>query len=277
MTDFFHHTSDTFNSDFSTAIYNSTSSSTNSQHFHKNFEIIAVCKGELHCSVGDRKYTLSEGQAIFICPFQLHGFSLGAASEIRRITFHEHLILTVYRSLENRVPKNPVFYLSPDLFEFTMTRLSAFWGNESVTLSRITPYETRVQIKGILYLLCGEFLQSTELTELNRSSKIAIAVVEYISKNFQKNISLSEVAKQQGYNTQYISRVFNSTMGSSFKKMLNQFRLEHAYAMLQDTDLSISHICFESGFQSIRSFNQECKNAFGKTPKELRQSRTSSL
>ena len=47
--------------------------------------------------------------------------------------------------------------------------------------------------------------------------------------------------------------------------------IEHAYALLQDTDMSISEICFESGFQSIRSFNQVCRETYGMSPKELKR------
>ena len=274
MPNFLHNAHDTFNSDFSSSVYKSNSLSSFSQHFHKNFEIIFVTQGNCVCTLNNQQYTLSKGQAIFICPFQIHNFSLGTDSEIRRITFHQHLILTVSQTLNGRVPKNPVFCISKELLDLTLQKIHTFWGNENVSLSRIAPYERRIYIKGLLYMICGEFLDQAVLTEITHSNKIAIDVVQYISENFQKNISLSEIAKEKGYNPQYISRTFNTTMGLSFKKILNQFRLEHAYAMLQDTDMPISYICFESGFQSIRSFNQECKDTFGKTPKELRISRT---
>lgn len=277
MQTFSHNLSDSFNCDFSSSVYKSSTLSPFPHHFHKNFELIMVSKGECICTLNGRRYLLTAGQAMFVCPFQTHSFSLGEHSEVRRITFHHHLILTVFQSINGKIPKDPVFIISNDLLDLTFKKINSFWGYETVSFPRIAPYETRIQIKGLLYLLCGEFLQTAELIQPNNSGKIAFDMVDYISKNFQKNITLSELARQYGYNSQYVSRVFNNTLGISFKKMLNMFRLEYAFAMLQDTDLPISHICFESGFQSIRSFNQECKNVFGKTPKELRLVRSNAL
>ena len=95
----------------------------------------------------------------------------------------------------------------------------------------------------------------------------------YIAENFKSNISLKEIAKEKGYNYQYLSRTFNRYMNMNFKKMLNFYRIHQAFAMLQDTDLPISRIAFECGFKSIRSFNQVCRDVFDKKPTELRSMR----
>ena len=47
--------------------------------------------------------------------------------------------------------------------------------------------------------------------------------------------------------------------------------MNHAYAILQDTSLPINQIAYESGFKSIRNFNQVCHEMFGKSPKEVRK------
>ena len=129
-----------------------------------------------------------------------------------------------------------------------------------------------MQTKGILYMLGGEFLANTELISAPESNTLITDIVQHISENFKSNITLKDIAQKRGYNYQYVSRVFNHTMKVNFKKITNRFRLEYALHLLQDTNESISTICFESGFQSIRSFNQICKEECGKTPKELRQS-----
>ena len=42
---------------------------------------------------------------------------------------------------------------------------------------------------------------------------------------------------------------------------------------LEETDMTISQIAFESGFQSIRSLNAVCLEMYGKSPKLLREER----
>ena len=266
----YHQTENTFRSEFSTRIYRGKRDF-ELMHFHKNFEIILVIKGECLCMLGDREYRLTEGGAIFMCPFQIHGFTLGEDSVVRRITFHEHLILTLSQALDGMRPKVPAFSLSNLLKEFCLNKMDAFFDDDSGMIGRISPREVRMQVKGCLYLLGGEFISKAELIPTPAADTVTMAVAQYIAENFKSDITLNDVAKERGYNYQYLSRIFNKVMGMNFKRMLNLYRLEHAYALLQDTDKTVSEICFESGFQSIRSFNQVCKEVYGKTPKELKK------
>ena len=86
-----------------------------------------------------------------------------------------------------------------------------------------------------------------------------------------------DVAQKYGYNYQYLSRTFNKTFKTNFKKMLNYYRLEQAIAFLDETDMSISQIAFESGFQSIRSLNAVCLETYGKSPSEVKKERKERL
>ena len=266
----YHQSENTFRSEFSSRVY-SGEDEFEPLHFHKNFEMIIVISGRCRCMLGGKEYDAREGEAIFICPFQIHGFTLEKDSVVRRITFHEHLILTLSQTLDGRRPQCPVFLLSDSLRRFCLDRLESLFGKESGMCQRINPSDLRMQVKGFLYMLGGEFVAKAELCATPTSDTVTMAVAQYISENFRSNVTLQDVAREKGYNYQYLSRIFNRVMGMSFKKMLNLYRLENAYALLQDTDKSISEICFESGFQSIRSFNQVCRETYGMSPKELKR------
>ena len=43
------------------------------------------------------------------------------------------------------------------------------------------------------------------------------------------NISLKDIAKEKGYNSQYLSRTFNRHMHMNFKKMLNFYRIHQRF------------------------------------------------
>lgn len=266
----YHQLENTFGSEFSTYVYKGESNEFETPHFHKNFELLAVIEGTCTCALGTKEYVLHKGELIFIFPFQIHSFIPDTSASVRRVTFHEHLILTLAHSVEGRCPECPVFRVSDELFEFFNERFELLFGNDGRLYARIQPIDARMQTKGCLYMIGGEFFKTTELIPTPSADAVVMAVAEYISENFKRDISLSDVAKDKGYNYQYLSRIFNRVIGINFKKMLNQYRLEYAFARLQDTKLPISTICFESGFQSIRAFNQVCKDSFGKTPKELR-------
>ena len=263
-----HQISDTVGSEFSTVMHKMCKVP---PHFHRNFELIVVIEGSCTCSVNSDHYTLQKGNAAFICPWQVHEFEVGENSTVRRLTFHEHLIITIFKYLEWRVPRSPVFALSDDILQMVALRFDEFYGEDSGSISRIEPFHKRMAVKGLLYVVGSEFLDTAELIPKTKSDAIAMEITEYISKNFKNDISLHDIAREKGYNYQYLSRIFNNYTSMNFKKMLNQYRIQQAFAMAQDTDLPFSHICFECGFQSLRSFNQVCKDTFGKTPKELRK------
>ena len=96
-----------------------------------------------------------------------------------------------------------------------------------------------------------------------------VQILEYVSQNFQEDISLQSIARALGYNYQYLSKIFNRTMNINFKTLVNHYRFEYArQQLLNNPEKSISEIAFESGFQSIRSFNRIYREISGSTPNQ---------
>ena len=243
------------------------------RQFHKNYELITPLEGNCVCTVNEHRYRLSPGECILLFPFQPHELVLAPDASAQRIIFNDHLILTVAQSVEGMIPRDPVFRPKEEVLAFGLKMLFDTFGENSLPISRIAPFEDRMRIKGLLYMLLGDFLASTTLITAPKVDMAAMDVALYIAENFQNNISLKDIAKEKGYNYQYLSRTFNRHMHVNFKKMLNFYRIHQAFAMLQDTDLPISRIAFECGFKSIRSFNQVCHDVFDKKPTEIRNMR----
>ena len=243
------------------------------RQFHKNYELITPLEGRCTCTVNEHRYELSVGECIFLFPFQVLELELAPNSSAKRIIFNDHLILTVIQSIEGMIAKNPVFRPNESILGFGLKLIFDTFGEDSGPIFRIAPFEDRMRIKGLLYMLAGEFLDSATLITAPKTDAVAMDTALYIAENFKNNISLKEIAKEKGYNYQYLSRTFNRYMNMNFKKMLNFYRIHQAFAMLQDTDLPISRIAFECGFKSIRSFNQVCHDVFNKRPTEIRSMR----
>ncbi len=243
------------------------------RQFHKNYEFVTPLEGKCVCTVNEHRYELSVGECILLFPFQTHVLELAPNTSVQRIIFNDHLVLTVAQSIEGMISKNPVFRPKETVLDFGLKFLFETFGENSGPIFRIAPYEDRIRIKGLLYLLLGDFLDSATLITAPKTDIAAMDVALYITENYQNNISLKEIAKEKGYNYQYLSRTFNRHMNMNFKKMLNFYRIHQAFAMLQDTDFPVSRIAFECGFKSIRSFNQVCHDVFKLKPTEIRSMR----
>lgn len=247
-----------------------TSCHSHSPHFHKNFEILLVIRGECRCEIGNEIIQLHEGEAAFIVPFQIHAFCVSPNSEVRRVTLHDHLIWSLASALDEKKPATARFSPSPLVQSFFLQQLCALFGTEPVQIRRI-PAEQRMMVKGCLYIIGNEFLNQAKLVPLRSADAVMIDVVQYISEHFKNDISLRDITTEKGYSYHYLSRTFNKIFGLGFKTMLNQYRIEYAHFLLQDTHLSVAEIAFESGFQSIRSLDHVCKQTYGRTPSEMRR------
>ena len=127
-------------------------------------------------------------------------------------------------------------------------------------------------LKACLYAVCDAFLHEVEFSENQGNKKTNISlIVQYISENHTKNITLKDIAKLLGYDYNYVSRFFHSTFNMSFTNFLNIYRLETAIKLLEETNKKITDIALESGFQSVRSFNNSFRLKFGISPSEYKR------
>ncbi len=243
-----------------------------SPHFHKNYELLVAVRGSFDCFSDNRPFVLQEGEAILIQPFQIHGLHVHEGSLVWCSTFSSRFFKGIASVLEGKRAKHPVFRPDPLVKDFFLDRIERYIGRrKELTAEQVSPLQENV-FKSCVYAMGSAFLEQVELTDAPKSTEtLAVDIVQYINQNFKSNITLGTAAEHLGYNYQYLSKVFNLTFGISFKQMLNRYRLEHAVTLLSETDLSISQIAFESGFQSMRSFDYTCREFYKRSPKEIRR------
>jgi len=98
---------------------------------------------------------------------------------------------------------------------------------------------------------------------------------QHMYDNFDRSISLSEIAKIVNMSEVSFSRFIKKRTGNTFIDSLNEIRLGHASKKLIETTHSISEISYHCGFNNISNFNRIFKKKKGCTPKEFRESFTS--
>jgi AraC-like DNA-binding protein len=107
--------------------------------------------------------------------------------------------------------------------------------------------------------------------ELSYTSKRIEKVFGYMNQNFDRSITLPEVAKLSNMTDVSFSRFFKTRTGITFIDSLTELRLGHASRMLIDTNESVSEVAYNCGFNNISNFNRIFKKKKGCTPKEFRQ------
>lgn len=117
-------------------------------------------------------------------------------------------------------------------------------------------------IKNIIQELSGATNRNT--------SMIVNAVVEFINKNYEKQIGLNDAAEYINRNSSYISRLLKKELSMGFSQLLTERRLEAAKDLLIHTTMKISDISEKIGYTSTKYFNQVFYNNFQMNPTDYR-------
>ena len=98
------------------------------------------------------------------------------------------------------------------------------------------------------------------------TSMLVTGVIEYIQKNYAKDISNSSIGAEFNYHPNYINRSMLNSTGQSLHQYVISVRVLHALELIQTTDMSITEIAKAVGFKSIKHFSQSFKKIYGFSP-----------
>ena len=90
----------------------------------------------------------------------------------------------------------------------------------------------------------------------------------------KKDIRISDIASELATNRTYISLIVNSSLGTSFSDLINNYRIEYAQKLMTEhPEMSHTEVAEESGFSSRTSFLRTFKAKTGMSPTEWKLSR----
>ncbi|MFI0491958.1 AraC family transcriptional regulator [Flavobacterium sp.] len=150
-------------------------------------------------------------------------------------------------------------------------------GSKIELIENQLPFERLLTILSIL----NELGEATEFKVLNAegfsmemqmqdNDKIN-TVFNYVKDNFQEQITLDEVAELVSMTIPSFCRYFKKITSKTFTKFVNEYRLVHASKLLAEKPISISEICFESGFNNFSYFNKSFQEFTGKSASQYRK------
>jgi AraC-like DNA-binding protein len=96
------------------------------------------------------------------------------------------------------------------------------------------------------------------------------AVYQFVRVNYQRKISLGEVASHVSMSEEYFSRFFSKSLMKPFFSFLNEYRISKACKLLIEADKQISQICDSVGFESIPFFYRQFKKIKNSSPQAYR-------
>jgi AraC-like DNA-binding protein len=254
-------------------------------HYHEEMELnlILNAKGARRI-VGDHIDSIEDLELVLVGPNVYHAWFTHQcrSEEIREVTiqWHKDLIedkllrrnqLSFIRSMLERSQKGILF--SRETIKAVMPRL--------LSLNQKSGFDSVLELLSILHDLStsrnmrtlsdGSFTNQHYTFNSRRIEK----AFEYMNTNYDKPVTLGEVAKLVSMTEVSFSRFIKKRTGNTFIDSLNEIRLGHATRMLIDTTHSIAEISYHCGFNNISNFNRIFKKKKMCTPKEFRENFTS--
>ena len=246
----------------------------NTFHSHNTYEIYYLYSGTRRYIINNKIYDLKSGDIALIDKFNPHLTKklhedaherfvlylddetinlLGENSE-KFIDMIENRLISIPETKRQRVNR-----LFSDMYK--VSRDENIFSNQ---LLRNYTYELLALIYNIIYN--QEYEDVMEFYGKDIDSAIT-----YIFNNYKEKITLEQVADIVNMNPSYFSRYFKKVTGTGFSKYLTAIRIKEASSLLENTDMNISEIAENSGFDTLQHFCNTFKKIKGISANEYRK------
>ena len=84
-------------------------------------------------------------------------------------------------------------------------------------------------------------------------------VYNFLLQHFSEPISLTDAAELINMNTSAFCKFFKKRTGKTFSQALNEIRIGHACKLMIEQGVSVSEVCYQSGYNSLSYFNRRFK------------------
>lgn len=253
------------NDDNGFCIYNTDLHENSILHYHEFYEIEILTEGKLIQNFNGVSEPISAGQVSFLTPSDFHEFyDIKEAGKGYTIHFAESNITPQLMAFLQNF-QGTTFCVSENLLKFLCCECEQLMD----AYLNLHPMRTLL-IRSILEKIIITLLKNIT-TENSRYPDDMQKVLNYINKNFNKDISRKDIADMMHLNENYLSTKFQNIFGIQIQKLINKKRIIYARNMLLSTNIPVSEISYNSGFKSISQFYRTFKKEFGISPHEYKK------
>jgi AraC-like DNA-binding protein/enamine deaminase RidA (YjgF/YER057c/UK114 family) len=254
-------------------------------HYHPEYELVLVLKSTGRRMVGDHIEHFQEGDLVCMGPYLPHVwvndpvfFSGNAGFEADAVVIHfkEDFLGEDFLKIPEIGPLRNFLELSKRGMAFhgkTKEQINALM-IEMVHMNGIQRLSALLSIFDILsqtkefeLLANPGYTDYIEPLRKGRFSKIK----KYILQNFDKDLTLPEVAKMANMAVTTFCNFFKDQYRITFVEYLNSVRIGHACKLLSESDQNIVEVAFECGFNNLANFNRQFKKYKQMTPTQYRK------
>ncbi len=229
-------------------------------HWHYDCEFIYVEQGLLDVYCERRDHILRAGEAFFTDSGQMHYQRALAPDTVLVVFVFKSGILPFLEEYRLTDPKLHQSYPIPEFYGRLLRVLKErrkFYGEEARCI--------------LEELMIGVFRgeQIERRVKEDRTEAAFKELLEELQSHCER-YRFQDAVRFMNMSEAYFSRYFKAMTGSTFTQYINYMRIDRAVQLLRSSsDLSMTEIAEQCGFETIRSFNRTFRELTGASPSRL--------
>ncbi|MFA5422773.1 MAG: helix-turn-helix domain-containing protein [Phycisphaerae bacterium] len=137
-------------------------------------------------------------------------------------------------------------------------------------VTKVMQFDTQEDLCAWISVALDEFIELVYNSQDAKKVTQIQPAVNYVDANYDKPVSLAEVARACHLSVSRLAHLFKEQMGITVIDYLTNVRIERAKQMLLATNQNCTEICFQSGYCNQSYFTRTFKELVGMTPRQFR-------
>ena len=236
-------------------------------HWHRQIEILLITKGSMRVVCADTVQTVSEGEMVFVNPYESH-IGHAEAHGVSYLCFIAEPCLWYDAMSEGAAAVLP--HIRNHITDETMRSLLQATAEEY--RGNNVGRELAVRAHLLLFLSRAMRHHRTDTSRGSDPEARVGEVMRYINGHHTEKLSTRELADTFGFSLSYFCRYFKEATGTTVLEYINAIRLSHACRLLQQTDLPITAVAERVGFNGVNYFVRQFHEYMNCSPLQFRKS-----
>ena len=240
------------------------------KHLHNFLELLYVIKGEVSVKVESNEYTMKKDDILLINENKRYKYKTLDDAILICISIS---YIELCKTIEYRAVKFNCNSVIDHENDFSKLRKNINDILDSILKNgkKLTLISLQIDLIDKLINQFAVTDDTTASSSKNKHSDRLNEITNYIYKNYNKQLTLNDLASKEFLSVPYLSKFIKEQLGITFTEYLNSIRLNYALEDVINTDLPLTRVALENGFATTFIFNKYFKDTFNMTPSEYRK------
>jgi AraC-like DNA-binding protein len=259
-------------------------------HSHEFVEFVMVCEGQGTHTYKGESFVITQGDVFIIEPDVEHSYHVGPKDclIVYNVLFSPTILAEELKALSSVTSFVGFFYLEPFLrnsaeFESRLTlrpleqlelrqlldRMVREYGEKEAGYRFLI--KTKLMEMFIFLSRCYEKMDQSAYSGISDDKQIMRQMGEFIELHHAQPLSLAQISQLSRMSANSFMSKFKEFHGKSFLEYRTEVRIRVAQKLLDDTDLKVTAIAKEVGFDDLSHFNRMFKQVSGMSPNLYRK------